>query len=239
MNKPVHILYRISDAGNPKTKLPGVSKWDCLQNAIQIFEGAIFHVFADRCSQNTLTKLSEMGLKPQVLDLGNAGSWLFAANYALQNTGKSDILYFLEDDYLHLSGAMGVLQEGIGKADYVSLYDHPDKYQEDLNPYVEAGGEWSKVLSGSRCHWKTSNSTTMTFGVMHATLLEDLPVWQQFCEGGFPDDFGAFQHLQGIGSWENVLFGKRRRLVTPLPSFSTHIETEFLAPGKDWTALIA
>ena len=40
------------------------------------------------------------------------------------------ILYFVEDDYLHLPGWLDVLLEGfsIPEADYVTLYDHKDKY---------------------------------------------------------------------------------------------------------------
>ena len=57
--------------------------------------------------------------------------------------------YFVENDYLHHSNARNILLEGftVG-ADYVSLYDHPDKYlnaNEGGNPFIEDGGEVTKV----------------------------------------------------------------------------------------------
>ena len=33
----LHVIYRISDKGNPKPKLPNGGKGDCLRNAVNIF----------------------------------------------------------------------------------------------------------------------------------------------------------------------------------------------------------
>jgi hypothetical protein len=61
----------------------------------------------------------------------DAQSFLNLLNYVIeQDYNDEDIIYFLEDDYLHQSGWVDVLLEGfeyIG-ADYYTLYDHPDKY---------------------------------------------------------------------------------------------------------------
>ena len=61
----------------------------------------------------------------------DAQSFLNLLNYVKnQNFDDNDIVYFLEDDYIHREGWIDVLSEGfeyIG-ADYYTLYDHPDKY---------------------------------------------------------------------------------------------------------------
>jgi hypothetical protein len=53
-----------------------------------------------------------------------AGSWRHAAfDIALRKYPDDAIVYFVEDDYLHLPGSRRLLLEGIAGADYVSLYD--------------------------------------------------------------------------------------------------------------------
>ena len=47
-----------------------------------------------------------------------------------QDFKDEDIIYFVEDDYLHLDGWIDIMLEGFNQigADYYTLYDHPDKY---------------------------------------------------------------------------------------------------------------
>ncbi len=86
---------------------------------------------------------------------GNAETFLEVMEYALNNFENDDIIYFVEDDYLHKPGAMDILREGFKRAEYVSLYDHPDKY--DGN---------AKILFHTKSsHWQFVQSTTMTFAV--------------------------------------------------------------------------
>ena len=47
--KNLHVIYRISDKGNPKPKLSNGGKWDCLFNAVKEFGAENFHVIADNC----------------------------------------------------------------------------------------------------------------------------------------------------------------------------------------------
>lgn len=228
------IIYRLSDAGNQKVKLSTASKKNCLVNCLQIFENEGIILFADHCQPDTVAMVKSLGISPIQTGFGNALSWRNAAEMVLQSADSSDVLYFVEDDYFHLPKAKEVLLEGIQLADYVSLYDHPDKYRDGFNSFVSDGGETSKVLVSESTHWKTTNSTTMTFAVRAKTLKEDWLIWKEFTEKGFPNDFGAFQRLLGMGSWENQIFGKHRRLITPIPAFATHTEIEFLSPLRNW-----
>ena len=69
--------------------------------------------------------------KVSVLGGNDAQSFLNVLNYVVeQKYDDNDIIYFLEDDYLHKAGWIDIMLEGfeyIG-ADYYTLYDHPDKY---------------------------------------------------------------------------------------------------------------
>lgn len=228
------VFYRISDGGNPKPKVEGKSARACLENAISIFGSEGFHVLADRCKPETLAWLQNLDVPVQVADLGNAGSFRKCAEWALASTLPESSLYFLEDDYWHLSGSKERLLDGLELADYVSLYDHPDKYRPGENPFVEHGGELCRLLLGKTGHWKTSNSTTMTFAVKASTFSADWPHWQRFLTEGYPNDFQAFLFLQNLGSWENRIWGGRRKLITAVPGMASHLELAHLSPLHNW-----
>jgi len=237
----LHILMRISDAGNPKkVKLPFATPLYCLDNCIQVFGRDRLTVFADNCSPETLHALRERSILPLEIKLGNAGSFLHVLNYAREHFSGEDRLYLLEDDYLHLPSAPLLLEEGLDIADYVTLYDHSDKYFNAAdggpNPFIREGGELGRVLLTKSTHWKTTNSTTMTFAVRAKTLAEDAPVWQKYAIR----DFAAFTFLQRHPKnlWKYLLQTlsphPRRRLISSIPAAATHCELAWLAPLISW-----
>lgn len=237
----IKVLYRISDGGNPKVKLENATKEACLTNAIEVFGQQNTIVFADNCGPQTMAMIQNLGITPQKIALGNAMSWRHVAQFAQDNFENNQPIYLLEDDYFHLNPAAQLLLEGLEIGDYVTLYDHPDKYISHAkggpNPYIEEDGEQTKVWLSKSCHWKQTNSTTMTFATRVKTLREDWPVWLEFTSQGFPNDFGAFQRLQGLGPWENRIWSKKRRLISSLPGFATHGETAWLSPLTDWSKM--
>ncbi|WP_345953771.1 DUF5672 family protein [Mucilaginibacter sp. PAMB04168] len=249
---PVDIkcLYRISDAGNPKLKLDVATKMHCLDNFIKEFKNNIY-VFADNCSHETIEAIKSRGIEPVKTSLGNSKSWRYVVERALENFDDNSYVYLIEDDYLHLPGSLTALQEGLGVADYVTLYDHPDKYlnsEEGPNPHIAQGGELSRVLLTKSTHWKHTNSTTMSFGVKVKTLREDKEIWWRFTHNHIPDDFHAFQVLTHRVVPEKKTLSKkikgliaapefkneRRVLISPIPGFATHAELDLLSPITHW-----
>lgn len=237
----IKVLYRISDGGNPKVKLENASKESCLTNAIEAFGLRNMFVFADNCGPQTTQMIQNLGITPQKIALGNAMSWRYVAKFALDNFENDQPIYLLEDDYFHHKLSAQILAEGLETGEYVTLYDHPDKYlnysEGGPNPFIVDGGEQTIVWLSKSCHWKLTNSTTMTFATKVKTLREDWPVWIEFTSKGFPNDFGAFQRLQGIGSWDNRIFGKNRKLISSIPGYATHGETAWLSPLTDWSKM--
>jgi len=232
------VLYRISDGGNPKVKLPNADKKHCLENAISIFGKENFYVFADNCGKETIEMIAAFGIEAIEIKLGNALSWRHIVQFSIDNFGPEEMVYLLEDDYLHKANSAAALKEALDFADYATLYDHPDKYISHsavgTNPYIEKGAEHTRVWLTKSSHWKQTNSTTMTFAAKVSTLIEDREIWWEFTSKGFPNDFGAFQQLQGLGSWENKIFGKQRVLVSSIPGLSTHGESAWLSPFTNW-----
>jgi len=78
----------------------------------------------------------------QYVNVGNgAGTFNLGLDLALK-FDYDDIVYFVENDYLHLPDSSKVLLDAFELGfDYITLYDHPDKYIDGINPLVSAGSE--------------------------------------------------------------------------------------------------
>ncbi|MBR3747829.1 MAG: hypothetical protein IKP64_01215 [Selenomonadaceae bacterium] len=256
--KILHVIYRISDKGNPKSKLANASKLDCLTNAVQEFGAENFHVIADNCADTTLDVLKSADLDFEITANGNAGTCRYIFEEVINRYAPEDFLYLLEDDYLHLPGSRQALSEGLEIADYVTLYDHPDMYHPDgkgMNPFVHDDFPKCSIYLTAHTHWRSTVSTTMTFAARVKTLIEDREVWKLFSKGTTPHDFFSFIMLTGqddmsearrVAKRGEILLAriiaenfflerKKRLLISPMPSFATHVETKFLAPLIDWT----
>ena len=125
------IFYRISSKGYPKIKFKGLTKFDCLDNLKSIFHDWEFICVADNCDHELLEKLKKDYQFNEFYEtsLGNPGSFWKLFEIALEQVNPEDILYFVEDDYFHMPDAPKSLIEGLTYFDYVTVYDHPDKYQ--------------------------------------------------------------------------------------------------------------
>lgn len=229
MGTNLHIIYRISDAGYKKEKPAYINNEDCLRNAIGEFPLGehTWCVIADNVSEETSNMIQKYIPKENItyVKVGHgAGTFNLALTEALKES-DDDIVYFLENDYLHKPKSDKVIVEGFNTgASYVSLYDHPDKYIDGANPYVEDGGEVTRVMLTGTCHWKLTNSTTMTFAAKVRTLREDESILRSYTSETYPRDFQMFLALRDKG----------RGLVTPIPGYSTHGETAWLTPLIDW-----
>ncbi|WP_184546736.1 hypothetical protein [Mucilaginibacter sp. FT3.2] len=251
-------LYRISDAGRAKEKIAGATKINCLKNFISVFGTDGLTVFADNCSHETISEIQELGLEPIFTSLGNSGSLKYIVDFAIAYFKDNDQVYLVEDDYWHLPLAKEALLEGLQIADYVTLYNNPDKYisynNGGHNPIITNNSEKGRIYLSKTCHWKTTNSTTMTFATHVSVLKTDKKLIWEFTQTKIPDDFELFLsltknlHLPFIKTkrlrkvlWKVVknYFGvKKRVLITALPGFSTHLETAYLGPLTDWGHLI-
>jgi hypothetical protein len=221
----LNIIYRISNTGYNKVKPTYINNKNCLNNALYIFNKANWRIIADNVNDETKEFLSSKSKTIEHVSVGHgAGTFNLALDYAL-TLPDNEIIYFLENDYLHKPESDKVLEEGFKLgSDYVALYDHPDKYMDDGNPFVEGGGEVTKVFLSNSCHWKLTNSTTMTFAAKIKTLREDEEILRKYTSGKYPYDFQMFLELRNIG----------RTLITPIPGYSTHGETTWLTPLINW-----
>ena len=229
------VIYRISEGGYPKEKPDYITKINCLKNALKHFKQEDFLLIMDGVSDGLKSEIEKVyGGKAQLVQIGNgAGTFNLALSHALGQTEifvleGDEIIYFLEDDYLHKADAQKVLEDGFNLGmDYVTLYDHKDKYLNPIeggNPYCEGRAEFTRVYCGETSHFKITNSTTMTFAAKVKTLKEDEMIMRNWTNGTHPHDFQM---------WVDLI-KKGRRLVSSIPGYSTHGETKWLTPLTNW-----
>jgi len=224
------IIYRISDSGYSKVKPSYINNENCLKNATEVFKDADWMVLADNISSDTDKMIQKYVEKRNIIYTAE-GSGAQTFNLALINAlllDDEEIVYFIENDYLHKPGSPAVLKEGIDLgASFVTLYDHPDKYLDPSiggNKYCQGGAEDTRVYLTQTSHWKITNSTTMTFAAKVKTLREVEPILRKHTTGTYPRDFDMFLELR-----EN-----NHILISSLPGYSTHGETAWLSPLIDW-----
>jgi hypothetical protein len=135
------------------------------------------------------------------------------------NLADDDIIYFLENDYLHTYDWIEKVLDVFSNKNiqYVSLYDHKDKYI--LHMYSELN---SKIILSSTHHWRTTPSTCGSFLLSVKLFNNDFDM----LESGLPD-FHLFKFLGDNG----------RFLISPIPGLSTHCMDGYLSPNIDWNSI--
>jgi hypothetical protein len=161
-----------------------------------------------------------LGLGLQFIAGGSdRNSFLITLRLAMELQPKPlDLVYLLENDYLHQDGWLSKVFEAYDSGmqfNYLSLYDHNDKYIYDMYQDLQ-----SKVLFSGTHHWRTAPSTCASFIMDGRTLAED----QDILSAGLLD----YQFFSRLTS------ERQRVLITPIPGLSTHSMAGYLSPGVHW-----
>jgi glycosyltransferase involved in cell wall biosynthesis len=139
------------------------------------------------------------------------------------NIPDDEVIYFTEDDYLHNVGWAELMREAFHNidADYVTMYDHNDKYFYPM--YHEL---LSKVVCTKNIHWKTIPNTTNTYACLAKTFRRDYATHVKYCDldRGHCRDFDKFAQFEQEG----------KTLINPIPGYSTHCEPQYMSPVIDW-----
>lgn len=224
-------IYRISNNGYAKEKPSYIDNNQCLNNFTSIFDDV--EIIADNCNNETLEMINKHITSDNIhkCSIGSgAGTFNLALDMALKYD-DDEIVYFVENDYIHRHEAARILKEAFTLgASFATLYDHPDKYlspDKGGNPYCQGGAEDTRVYLTKSTHWKLTNSTTMTFAAKVSTLKRVEPILRKHTSESYPRDFDMFMELRS----------RNELLLSSIPGYSTHGETAWLAPLVDWNKI--
>lgn len=238
----IHVVSRhceFSEISKDKKRPSWFSKEKCFDNLLTtsdqqeldlsiVFDGNITtHFLADK-----LCNIKDLKLKLVNVRSG-AKSYIEAIDHIVDSPWKDhEIVYLLEDDYLHKPNWMKILHEGMsvigaGARDifsyYVTLYDHKDKYT--LPEYENLA---SIVKVSDSVHWRTTPSTTDTFITTVGAVRRHKNVHKAFSENTkISFDHERFKYL-----WANGI-----ALFSCVPGYSTHVEEDLLSPITDWSLI--
>lgn len=222
-----HCIF--STISHKKKRLSGFSHEKCYRNLLETIDPSKANLtfFLDTAGKEKGSHYLDHEKIVFMNEGTEGGSFLFVLNYVLNlSLHPETICYFVEDDYIHREGWVKVLQEAftIPGVDYVTLYDHKDKYF-----FSEYRSLQSQIFITPSCHWRTTPSTTQTFAVKFKTLQRDYEIHKKYSEGRkISLDHKKFLHLGRKGAV----------LVSSIPGWSTHAEPEYASPCIDWESFL-
>jgi len=220
----IYIFYRHYNIETTDNR--GRPKWfnfqKCFKNLLDTIEGkdVQLHVVMDGVSKHNFINQYKDKFILHEIKAGNDQSsffqtWEIAKNTLMEST---DLIYFLENDYLHVDGWVNKITElflTYKLSHYVSLYDHNDKYF--LSMYEDLV---SKIFVTENHHWRTTPSTCGSF-IITRELLES--------------DYDIHTSVKGDHNKFLQLAEERNRMViTPIPGLSTHCMEGLLSPTIKW-----
>jgi hypothetical protein len=221
----IHILYR--HTSNPTGITKNRPKWFSFEsslnnilNSINNDDNVTFHLLYDgECN------IVDSRIKHTVSFKGGSDwiSYLYAWNYAKDLDIKdNDLIYLAENDYIFVQGWSYKVQELFNTyedLDYVTLYDHEDKYNNQIYPNLS-----TYLYITKNHHWRIVPNTTGSIIFNKKILNEDFDI-----HTSNPSDFGRFEFLRNK---------RNRNVLSPIPSLATHCEIEHLAPVINWEKII-
>ena len=144
-----------------------------------------------------------------------------------QNFDDEQIVYLLEDDYIHRSGWCDIMLEGFNlKSHYLTLYD-----------FYRMSQEYScKIFTTPNSHWREVPVTTNTFACKYKTLIEDMKIHQKYSIDGVKEQEGFHFSRDYDKFWE--LHRQKRYLISPMPGWSTHCDKNAISPVIDWKKIM-
>jgi glycosyltransferase involved in cell wall biosynthesis len=240
--------FRQTDRSVPGTKADIVQ--GCLTSVISSCVEAMKHVsqcdinykltvIDDHSNEDTVRKIESLLEKfpgPKKLlttpQQGNGASIGFNFDYARDHC--SGLLYFVEDDYIHLSHAIVSMTvnwfhfQRIFQQDVVLFpVDYPDRYWFNVDNGIDSP---TQLYLGVDQHWRTIKCTTGTYLMSHETLCKYWDVLSPFRRYGIDHSISEATTINKV--YEQV------PCLSPVPTLAEHIMGKgHTSPYVDWLSV--
>jgi len=165
---------------------------------------------------------------------GNNASLLYQLE--LCKNSDADLVYLLEDDYLHCETAV---EEMLENYEYFKLklnreiafhpYDDPDNYKDR---YIDT----TRIVLGSKRHWRLNSYSTGTFMVSPSIIRKNYDIYKRMFKF-YMTPYGLSQNIHE-GTTINKIWREQVYLFTPIPSVALHMQFEAQRDKfLDWKSL--
>ena len=146
-----------------------------------------------------------------------------------RNFDDDQIIYFLEDDYLHRPSWCDIMLEGFTlNPSYLTLYDFD---------FFIKKGYLSEIFVTQNSHWRAVPATTNTFACRYKTLIEDMEVHKKYSsDNAIKEEDGFYFSRDYEKFWE--LTNQKKYIISPMPGWSTHCDANHISPIIDWEKVI-
>jgi len=244
------ILYRTHSGENKAPRPDWYSKELCLKSMIISYDllqqqsSANFTVLFDgelnphdEWAKTVKRMVEPRGVIIEKPHRGNCESTMNAI-YTASEYPDNQVVVIAEDDYLWLAPSLIGLYHSLTElpAHYSTPYDHPVRYQPDYPLGADYPHWHNTIYITSERHWRTQESTCMTFATTSRTIKEDLEYFEKYKDNGKgrPEDRELFREMQGLEYYQYKHPNTPRILVGPMPSLATHVHLPWIAPLIDW-----
>lgn len=234
----------------------------CLESFKTSLEGLKFKVYVllDACPDEYESLFNNIFNKDEleIIKLDRAGNKVtFRKQIEILSTqDESEFVYFAEDDYFYIKKIKNMIDLLKNEqADFVTPYEHPSSYED--NNVID-----KKIMINDNQRYVSVQHACLTFMTTKTNLLKnkkfllifsnyfgsDFVVWGCITLGCkyfkyykliFNFKNYSIENIKVFGSmlffaWHRFLFNKKYRLVMPIDTIATHMESNFLSPGIDW-----
>jgi hypothetical protein len=229
--KKIHVFYshyNVEGKGN-KSRPEWFDYEKCFVNFLNTTKqtkDVNLHVIMDgKIENNWINKYLDY-YKPYEIEGGGMEKVTLAFYSVIKNhiCDEEDLIYVLENDYLHTFNWVNQIQtlyKEFNNISYVSLYDHNDKYFLPLYDDLV-----SKIWTTSKSHWRSTPSTCGSYITTKKIIMED-----------YNDHTGVTVPIGDHHKWLFLNQTKNRSIITPIPGLSTHCMLGLLSPTIDWKIL--
>jgi hypothetical protein len=193
------------------------------------------HILDDHSEDRDVKKMTAMlqkhSSRHKFIPLSTTGNGQsMEANFKYAKENNFELIYFCEDDYLHIPQAIPVMLSFYNtylKENNRDCIIHPSDY---IDRYTRDKPYPSLIFLGEDRHWRTIRHTTGTFMISRRVLVS---YWKTYLT------FADYNKRKKGGEKKTVNKIYRREVcVSPIPSLTAHVSPNPpLPPYVDWETL--